>query len=47
LTEPKKLSPAAVGISAGLTLLALLFYVLQLVALSDLAGSDAAGNGYA
>jgi hypothetical protein len=42
-----KLSPGSVGLSVGLSLLALPFYALQIATLADLAGSDAAGNAYA
>jgi hypothetical protein len=45
--DTKKLSPGSVGLSAGLSLLALLFYALQIATLADLAGSDPAGNAYA
>ena len=47
MPEPAKAAPAAIGVSIGLGVLALLFYALTLATLSDLAGSDAAGNGYA
>ena len=47
MPDTKKLSPGSVGLSAGLSLLALLFYALQIATLADLAGSDAAGNAYA
>ncbi len=42
-----KASPAAIGVSVGLGVLALLLWALALATLSDLAGSDAAGNAYA
>jgi hypothetical protein len=45
--DAKKISPGSVGLSTGLSLLALLFYALQIATLADLAGSDAAGNAYA
>jgi hypothetical protein len=41
-----KTSPVAVGLSAGLGLLALLVYAVQLATLAELASSDAAGNAY-
>jgi len=47
MADTKKLSPGSVGLAAGLSILALLFYALQLTTLANLAGSDAAGNGYA
>src|SRR5947207_3591552 len=47
MPEPAKAPAAAIGISAGLSVLVLLFYVLVLATLSDLQGSDAAGNAYA
>ncbi len=47
MPDTKKLSPGSVGLSAGLSLLALLFYALQIATLADLAGSDPAGNAYA
>ena len=47
MADTKQLSPVAVGLSAGLSILALLFYALQVATLADLAGSDAAGNAYA
>lgn len=47
MPDTKKLSPGAVGLAAGLSILALLFYALSLATLSDLAGSDPAGNAYA
>jgi len=47
MPDTKPLSSGAVVIAAGLSVLALFFYFLQLAALSDLAGSDAAGNAYA
>jgi hypothetical protein len=43
----KPLSPGSVGLACGLSLLALLFYVLQVAMLADLASSDVAGNAYA
>jgi hypothetical protein len=42
-----KASASAIGLSLGLGILALLFWVLALATLSDLAGSDPAGNAYA
>ena len=39
-----KASPGAIGLSLGLGILALLFWALALATLSDLAGSDPAGN---
>ncbi|HEY1473047.1 MAG TPA: hypothetical protein VGF53_03080 [Pseudolabrys sp.] len=47
MPDPVKAAPAAVGVSIGLGVLALLVWVVALATLSDLAGSDAAGNGYA
>lgn len=47
MQDTKALSGAAVGVSALLGVLALLVYLVQLVTLSDLAGSDPAGNAYA
>lgn len=47
MPDTKKLSPGSVGLSAGLSILALLFYALQIATLADLAGSDPAGNAYA
>ena len=47
MAEPVKAAPAAIAVSIGLGVLALLFWLLALATLSDLAGSDAAGNGYA
>lgn len=49
MPDPVKAASAAIGISIsmGLSVLALMFWVLTLATLSDLAGSDAAGNGYA
>ncbi len=47
MPEPVKTSSAAPAIAAGLGALALLLWALALTTLSDLAGSDAAGNGYA
>jgi hypothetical protein len=47
MPDDAKFSQGAVGLSAGLSLLALVFYALQVATLADLAGSDAAGNGYA
>ncbi|HEX5210903.1 MAG TPA: hypothetical protein VFW22_04125 [Pseudolabrys sp.] len=47
MPEPAKTSFAAVGVTIGLGVLALLFWLVALATLSDLAGSDAAGNGYA
>ena len=47
MPDPAKAAPAAIGVSIGLGVLALLLWVLALATLSDLAGSDAAGNGYA
>ena len=41
---PNKASPASVGIAAGLSIIALLLWALQLALLHDLTGSDAAGN---
>ena len=40
-------SYGAIGASIGLSVLALLFWVLQVATLSDLSSSDAAGNGLA
>ena len=45
--NPVKAAPAAIGVSMGLSVLPLMFWILTLATLSDLAGSDAAGNGYA
>jgi hypothetical protein len=39
-----KASPASVGVAAGLSIIVLLLWALQLAMLSDLSGSDAAGN---
>ena len=47
MPEPVKAAPVAIGVCFGLGILALLFYALQLATLANLAGSDAAGNGYA
>jgi hypothetical protein len=47
MAEPVKAGPVAIAVSLGFGILALLFWVLALATLSDLAGSDAAGNGYA
>ncbi len=47
MPDTEKLSPGSVGLCAGLSMLALLFYALALATFSDLASSDAAGNGYA
>ena len=47
MVEPVKAAPVAIVVSIGLGVLALMFWVLALATLSDLAGSDAAGNGYA
>jgi len=47
MAEPAKAAPVAIGVCGGLGILALLFWLLAVVTLSDLAGSDAAGNGYA
>jgi hypothetical protein len=47
MPDDAKLSPGSVGLSAGVSVLALLFYALQVATLADLAGSDAAGNAYA
>jgi hypothetical protein len=47
MPEGKKLSGAAVSIAAALTILALLIYAAMIATLANLAGSDAAGNGYA
>ena len=47
MAEPAKAHPVAIAVSLGFGILALLFWVLALATLSDLAGSDAAGNGYA
>ncbi len=47
MADTKQLSPGAVVLAAVLSFVALFFYALQIVTLSDLAGSDAAGNGYA
>ncbi|MDI1346386.1 MAG: hypothetical protein PSV22_20140 [Pseudolabrys sp.] len=47
MPDTKKLSPAAVGVSGLLGVFALLLYLVQLVTLTDLAGSDPAGNAYA
>jgi hypothetical protein len=40
-------SPAAIGVSIGLSILALLVWAFALALLADLAGSDPAGNAYA
>jgi len=47
MADSGKGSPGAIGLSAGLGVLALLFWALTLATLADLAGSDAAGNAYA
>lgn len=47
MPEPVKVAPAAIGVSIGLGILALLIWALTLATLADLAGSDAAGNAYA
>lgn len=47
MAEPAKTASVAIVVSIGLGVLALMFWVLALATLSDLAGSDAAGNGYA
>ncbi|MGH6664809.1 MAG: hypothetical protein ACREB2_07885 [Pseudolabrys sp.] len=47
MAEPAKMSSAAPAVGAGLGALALMFWVLALATLSELTGSDAAGNGYA
>ena len=47
MPESVKAAPAAIGVSIGLGVLALLFWALALATLADLAGSDAAGNAYA
>jgi hypothetical protein len=47
MPEGKKLSGAAVSIAAAFTILALLIYAAMIATLANLAGSDAAGNGYA
>jgi hypothetical protein len=44
---PDKASPASVGIAAGLSILALLLWAMQLTLLNDLRASDAAGNALA
>jgi hypothetical protein len=41
---PDKASPASVGIAAGLSIIALLLWAIQLALLNDLTRSDAAGN---
>jgi hypothetical protein len=47
MPESAKTTSAAPAVAACLGVLALLFWVLALATLSDLASSDAAGNGYA
>lgn len=47
MSDTKKLSVAAVGVSTLLSVFALLIYLVQLATLTELASSDAAGNGYA
>ena len=47
MPDTKALSAAAVGVSALLGVFALLLYLVQLATLTDLAGSDPAGNAYA
>jgi len=47
MPDPVKAAPVAIAVSIGLGILALLLWVLALATLSDLASSDAAGNGYA
>jgi hypothetical protein len=47
MPEGKKLSGAAVGIAAALSIFALLVYAAMIATLANLTGSDAAGNGYA
>jgi len=44
---PDPVKAAAIGVNIGFGVLALLVWVLMLATLSDLAGSDAAGNAYA
>ena len=44
MPERDKASPASVGVAAGLSIIVLLLWALQLALLSDLSGSDAAGN---
>ena len=47
MPDTRPLSPGAVALAFGLSVLALLFYALQIATLTDLASSDAAGNAYA
>ena len=47
MPDPVKVAPAAIVVSFALCVLALLVWVVALATLSDLASSDAAGNGYA
>lgn len=47
MPEPVKATSAASAVGAGLGALTLIFWALGLALLSDLASSDAAGNGYA
>jgi hypothetical protein len=47
MPDAKQLSPGAVVLAGGLSVLALLFYGLQIATLADLASSDAAGNAHA
>ena len=47
MPEPVKTTSAAPAVCAGLCALVLMFWALGLALLTDLASSDAAGNGYA
>ena len=47
MSESRKLSEGAVVAAVILSVLALLFYALQIVTLANLTGSDPAGNAYA
>ncbi len=47
MSAPDKASPPSVGIAAGLSIIALLLWAIQLALLTDLTGSDAAGNALA
>jgi len=47
MAAPARGVPVATAVGVGLAVLALMVYALMLATLSDLAGSDAAGNAYA
>jgi len=46
-TPPAKHAPAVAAVCLGLSVLALMVWLLSVATLTDLAGSDAAGNAYA